>query len=150
MRKTLALDLEGTLISNALPMDCTPRPGLWDFLSWAKRHFRVVLYTNVFPRRARASRTSLGTWLSSANSATRRLSRRFSSSRLRSLRASATCNPPHLPAPLVERCVGYRVLPAQLSHSYACFGLLENPNDLLFGETALLMTATSLADVTNK
>lgn len=53
--KTLALDLEGTLISNALPMDCTPRPGLWPFLSWARRHFRVVLYTNVFQRRARAS-----------------------------------------------------------------------------------------------
>lgn len=53
--ETLALDLEGTLISNALPMDCTPRPGLWPFLSWARRHFRVVLYTNVFPRRARAS-----------------------------------------------------------------------------------------------
>jgi hypothetical protein len=53
--KILALDLEGTLISNALPMDCTPRPGLWPFLSWVKRYFKVVLYTNVFPRRARAS-----------------------------------------------------------------------------------------------
>lgn len=55
MMMTLALDLEGTLISNAIPMDCTVRPGLWPFLSWARRHFRVVLYTNVFPRRARAS-----------------------------------------------------------------------------------------------
>ncbi|WP_243357590.1 NIF family HAD-type phosphatase [Fundidesulfovibrio terrae] len=55
MRITLALDLEGTLISNALPMDCTARPGLWSFLSMARRQFRIVLYTNVFPRRARAS-----------------------------------------------------------------------------------------------
>lgn len=42
----LALDLEGTLISNA--MSQIPRPGLYDFLEEVKALFpRVVMYTTV-------------------------------------------------------------------------------------------------------
>ena len=52
-RKTLALDLEGTLISNA--MSQFPRPGLYEFLSEVERLFaRVVLFTAVSTPRARA------------------------------------------------------------------------------------------------
>lgn len=44
--KVLALDLEGTLISNA--MSQFPRPGLRPFLEWCFRTFpRVVLFTGV-------------------------------------------------------------------------------------------------------
>ncbi|ARN22139.1 NIF family HAD-type phosphatase [Piscinibacter gummiphilus] len=44
--KVLALDLEGTLISNA--MSQIPRPGLFDFLSRCQELFpRVVMFTTV-------------------------------------------------------------------------------------------------------
>jgi hypothetical protein len=40
----IALDLEGTLVSNA--MSQIPRPGLCDFLEFCRRHFsKVVLFT---------------------------------------------------------------------------------------------------------
>lgn len=49
---TLALDLEGTLISNA--MSCFPRPGLASFLDLVTARFeRVVLYTAVAEARVR-------------------------------------------------------------------------------------------------
>ncbi len=48
----LALDLEGTLISNA--MSCFPRPGLHAFLDFSAAHFpRVVLFTAVSEHRVR-------------------------------------------------------------------------------------------------
>ena len=48
----LALDLEGTLISNA--MSCFPRPGLRAFLDFAALHFpRIVLFTAVAEHRVR-------------------------------------------------------------------------------------------------
>ncbi|MFH1468153.1 MAG: NIF family HAD-type phosphatase [Pseudomonadota bacterium] len=50
--KVLALDLEGTLVSNAV--SCLPRPGLHAFLAWCFASFeRVVLFTYVNPARAR-------------------------------------------------------------------------------------------------
>ena len=49
----LALDLEGTLISNAV--SCFPRPGLRQFLDFCHAHFkRVVIFTTVSERRGRA------------------------------------------------------------------------------------------------
>jgi hypothetical protein len=43
---TLALDLEGTLISNAI--SAFPRPGLYGFLSFCRETFdRVVIFTSV-------------------------------------------------------------------------------------------------------
>ncbi len=48
----IALDLEGTLISNAA--SCFPRPGLPGFLEFCRASFkRVVLYTAVSDRRVR-------------------------------------------------------------------------------------------------
>lgn len=48
----IALDLEGTLISNA--MSCFPRPGLYAFLAVCREHFeRVVLFTAVDTARVR-------------------------------------------------------------------------------------------------
>jgi len=50
--RVLALDLEGTLISNAV--SCFPRPGLHAFLEFCRRHFdRVVIYTAVGEERGR-------------------------------------------------------------------------------------------------
>jgi hypothetical protein len=50
--QVIALDLEGTLISNA--MSCFPRPGLSAFLDFCHTHFqRVVLFTAVAERRGR-------------------------------------------------------------------------------------------------
>jgi hypothetical protein len=44
--KILALDLEGTLIFNAVSQ--FPRPGLYAFLEFCREHFeRLVLYTAV-------------------------------------------------------------------------------------------------------
>ena len=49
--RVLALDLEGTLISNAISQ--IPRPGLRAFLEWAAATFeRLVLFTAVRPSRA--------------------------------------------------------------------------------------------------
>ena len=49
---TIALDLEGTLISNA--MSCFPRPGLKGFLDHCRNEAdRVVLFTAVFEERVR-------------------------------------------------------------------------------------------------
>lgn len=49
----LALDLEGTLISNA--MSAYPRPGLYEFLTFCHESFdRVVLYTTIGENRARS------------------------------------------------------------------------------------------------
>jgi hypothetical protein len=49
----LALDLEGTLVSNAV--SCFPRPGLYEFMAWCLATFeRVVLFTCVDARHARA------------------------------------------------------------------------------------------------
>jgi len=46
MNKTLALDLEGTLISNAV--SAFPRPGLYDFLAFCREAFdRLVIFTSV-------------------------------------------------------------------------------------------------------
>jgi hypothetical protein len=46
MNKTLALDLEGTLISNAV--SAFPRSGLYDFLSFCREKFdRLVIFTSV-------------------------------------------------------------------------------------------------------
>jgi hypothetical protein len=43
---TLALDLEGTLISNAVHLQ--PRPGLYEFLEFCKTKFdRIVIFTAV-------------------------------------------------------------------------------------------------------
>ncbi len=54
----LALDLEGTLISNA--MSCFPRPGLFAFLEACKASFdRVVMFTFVPEDRVRAIFTIL-------------------------------------------------------------------------------------------
>jgi len=39
---------------------------------------------------------------------------------------------------------------AQFGIGHTCFGWLENPNDLHFAETLVLMTTTSLAEVTNE
>ncbi len=58
---TLALDLEGTTISNLSkgnlstmdPGPFTPRPGLWDFLEWAQARFTLVIFTGVPPLMAR-------------------------------------------------------------------------------------------------
>ena len=48
----LALDLEGTLISNAI--SCFPRPGLYDFLEWANQTFsKVVIFSFVPEYRSR-------------------------------------------------------------------------------------------------
>ena len=48
----LALDLEGTLISNA--MSCFPRPGLYDFVEDCRSIFeRIVLFTAVSESRVR-------------------------------------------------------------------------------------------------
>lgn len=52
MTVTLALDLEGTLISNAV--SCFPRPGLRDFLIGVECQFdRLVVYTTVAPMHVR-------------------------------------------------------------------------------------------------
>ena len=51
--RIVALDLEGTLISNA--MSQFPRPGLWGFITFCLERFeRTVVYTAVRPARARA------------------------------------------------------------------------------------------------
>ena len=42
---TIALDLEGTLISSEKSQ--IPRPGLMVFLNWCNTHFKVVIYTSV-------------------------------------------------------------------------------------------------------
>ncbi|MGD9830135.1 MAG: hypothetical protein AB7E70_06365 [Hyphomicrobiaceae bacterium] len=48
--RVLALDLEGTLISNA--MSCIPRPGLFAFLEGCREMFaRVVLFAAVLEAR---------------------------------------------------------------------------------------------------
>ena len=50
--RVLALDLEGTLISNAV--SCFPRPGLYAFLEFCRDRFdRVVLFTTVPENRCR-------------------------------------------------------------------------------------------------
>jgi hypothetical protein len=50
--KVIALDLEGTLISNA--MSQFPRPGLYQFLEFCRRHFeRMVIFTAVSEERTR-------------------------------------------------------------------------------------------------
>ncbi len=57
---TLALDLEGTIISNLSkgkldtmdPGPFSPRPGLWDFLEWAQARFTLVIFTGVPPEMA--------------------------------------------------------------------------------------------------
>jgi NLI interacting factor-like phosphatase len=50
--KVLALDLEGTLISNAV--SCFPRPGLFAFVEFCLSNFdRVVLFTSVSEERGR-------------------------------------------------------------------------------------------------
>jgi len=50
--RVLALDLEGTLISNAV--SCFPRPGLYAFLEFCRSHFdRVVIFTAVAEERGR-------------------------------------------------------------------------------------------------
>ena len=49
--KTLALDLEGTLISNAVSQ--LPRPGLHGFLTFALSRFDVYLFTAVSAGRTR-------------------------------------------------------------------------------------------------
>jgi hypothetical protein len=50
--KTLALDIEGTLISNAISQ--FPRPGLFEFLEFCRASFpRVVVYTAVEEKRFR-------------------------------------------------------------------------------------------------
>jgi hypothetical protein len=50
---TLALDLEGTLISNA--MSCFARPGLFQFMEFCRAQFpRVVMFTFVPQERVRA------------------------------------------------------------------------------------------------
>ncbi len=47
--KVIALDLERTLISDALNRE--PRPGLFEFLDFCVQHFeRVVLFTSVNKR----------------------------------------------------------------------------------------------------
>jgi hypothetical protein len=42
---TIALDLEGTLISNAVSQ--FPRPGLFTFLEYCHENFRLVIFTAV-------------------------------------------------------------------------------------------------------
>lgn len=66
--RVLAMDLEGTLVSNAVSQ--LPRPGLYDFLEWAAATFeRLVLFTAVRESRARdilellASEGSAPPWL---------------------------------------------------------------------------------------
>jgi hypothetical protein len=50
--KVIALDLEGTLISNA--MSQFPRPGLYEFLEFCRNHFeRMVIFTAVSEERTR-------------------------------------------------------------------------------------------------
>jgi hypothetical protein len=50
--KVIALDLEGTLISNALSQ--FPRPGLYPFLEFCRNHFeRMVIFTAVSEERTR-------------------------------------------------------------------------------------------------
>ena len=50
--QTIALDLEGTLISNAVSI--FPRPGLYDFLEFCRNSFpNVVLFTTVKEERVR-------------------------------------------------------------------------------------------------
>lgn len=50
--KVLALDLEGTLISNAVSV--FPRPGLFEFLEYCRKRFdRIVVMTAVSERRFR-------------------------------------------------------------------------------------------------
>ncbi|MFH1009783.1 MAG: NIF family HAD-type phosphatase [bacterium] len=52
IRRVIALDLEGTLISNAISV--FPRPGLYEFLEFCRRHFeRVVVMTAVSEHRFR-------------------------------------------------------------------------------------------------
>ena len=61
MSLTLALDLEGTLMSGFTAGDLatmdpgpfTPRPGLFDFLEWAQARFALVIFTGVPPDMAR-------------------------------------------------------------------------------------------------
>jgi len=49
----VALDLEGTLISNAVSV--FPRPRLYDFLLFCQEHFqRIVIYTSVPADKARS------------------------------------------------------------------------------------------------
>jgi NLI interacting factor-like phosphatase len=56
--KVLALDLEGTLVSNA--MSQMPRKGLFNFLTWCFNTFsRVELFTAVEPEEARQVLTNL-------------------------------------------------------------------------------------------
>lgn len=60
MKRVLALDLEATLVSNA--MSQFPRPGLYDFLELCRRHFdEVVLFTAVRSVRARQVLENLST-----------------------------------------------------------------------------------------
>ena len=50
--KILALDLEGTLLSNAVSV--FPRPGLFEFLEYCRKNFdRIVVMTAVSERRFR-------------------------------------------------------------------------------------------------
>jgi hypothetical protein len=56
--RVLALDLERTLISDA--MNREPRPGLSSFLTWCAEHFqRIVLFTSVNRSTAQAVMTEL-------------------------------------------------------------------------------------------
>ncbi len=58
MYNTLALKLEGSLISNALSQ--FPRPGLWAFLDYCVKRFdRLVLFTCVNEERVRNIRNTL-------------------------------------------------------------------------------------------
>lgn len=50
MKQLLCLDLEGTLISNAVSQ--LPRPGLYAFLEEVRELFDLVLYTSVSSKRA--------------------------------------------------------------------------------------------------
>lgn len=56
--QTLALDLEGTLISNVV--SCWARPGLNDFLRWAVATFdRVVVFSAASPARVQCALDAL-------------------------------------------------------------------------------------------
>lgn len=58
MYNTIALELEGSLISNALSQ--FPRPGLWAFLDYCVKRFdRLVLFTCVNEERVRNIRNTL-------------------------------------------------------------------------------------------
>jgi hypothetical protein len=51
MKRLFCVDLEGTLISNAVSQ--IPRPGLFSFLEFLRQHGDLVLYTSVSPGRTR-------------------------------------------------------------------------------------------------